>query len=232
MKLVILFLLTLLSINCTAQTVEQIIEKHITAIGGSEACKKLNNYKIEGKSTVMLQEVGVVMYKKYQKTRQEISMMGMNMVTGYNGTSAWMINPLSGNDSAVVLDDSESAGLAQNNIFDNNLLSYINNGYLVQLLPKETIDKTNCFVIQLTKTNKATEVYYINTATFLITQINVTVNINGKTTLTKLNYADYKKEGDLLMPHTIFMLMGEMKITKVTFETQLNDALFEVPTAK
>ena len=60
MKLVILFFLTLLSVKCTAQTADQIIEKHIIAIGGREASKQMNNYKIEGKSTVMMQEVGVV----------------------------------------------------------------------------------------------------------------------------------------------------------------------------
>ncbi|MEQ1732186.1 MAG: DUF4292 domain-containing protein [Bacteroidia bacterium] len=232
MKLVILFFLTLLSVKCTAQTAEQLIEKHIEAIGGKEACKRLKNYKIEGKSTVMLQEVSVVMYKKDQKTRQEISMMGMNMITGYNGARAWMINPLSGNDSAVVLDDAQSALLAKNNSFDDNLLSYINRGYVAQLLPKENVDKTNCFVVQLTKANQATEVYYINASTFLITKINVTVSINNKATSTTLNYANYKKEGDLLMPHTITMAMGEMKITKVTLDTLLNDSLFEVPTTK
>ncbi len=227
-----------LSILCNAQTADEIITKYTNAIGGAAAWDSLKSYVIEGTSTMMGQQVNIKMYKKENKSRQEVSVMGMSMLTGFDGAKAWMINPLSGNDDVVVLDSVESTILAQASPFENTLVHYKAQGITAELLGKENVGNENCYVLQLTKTTSTIEKHYISTTSFYLLKTEIkqsspaTSAVNAKAQTVTINYSNFKKEGNLIVPHTIAIPTGDMTITKVMCNAPLADTLFAIPTKK
>lgn len=239
MKFIFIVTVTLfLSIVCNGQTADEIITKHINAIGGVAAWDSLKSYVIEGTSNMMGQQVNVKMYKKENKSCQELSVMGMTMLTGFDGAKAWMINPLSGNDDVVVLDSTESSTLAQGNPFENTFLHYKRKGAIAELIGEEKIGNENCYVLQLTKKTNIVEKHYISTTSFYLLKTEskqsgmATSTVNGKAQTITINYSNYKKEGNLVLPHTISIPIGDMTITKVTCNALLADTLFAIPSNK
>src|SRR6188474_1653571 len=93
----IAILAMLVSVFTLAQTAEEIVTKHIEAVGGAAAWKKVNTLYYEGKITVQGAEVNVTLAASNGKgVRQNISFMGM---TGYQivaPTAGWRFMPFQG----------------------------------------------------------------------------------------------------------------------------------------
>ena len=78
---VIAMAVMLVSVFTFAQTAEEIVAKHVEAIGGAAAWKKINSIYYEGKLTVQGAEINVTMTSLNGKgVRQNLTVMGM---TGY-----------------------------------------------------------------------------------------------------------------------------------------------------
>ena len=91
----------LVSVFTFAQTAEEIVTKHIEAVGGAAAWKKVNSIYYEGKMTVQGAEINVTITALNGKgSRQNISVMGM---TGYQivtPTAGWNFMPFQGQTTA------------------------------------------------------------------------------------------------------------------------------------
>ena len=239
MKIVFLIILSFwLSFFCSAQTADEIITKHITTIGGAAAWDSISTSVIEGIATMMTQTVNLKTYKKAHKSRQEINVMGMSIVTGFDGTTAWILNPLSGNDSVVIMNKAESESLAEGNPFEDPFINYKQKQVVIALLGNEKIGNENCYIVQLTKKNNSVEKHYISATTFYVLKTETKQNalagasVNGKAQTVTINYSNYKKEGNVVLPHTIAIPIGDMTLTKVTFNVSLADTLFAIPSNK
>jgi hypothetical protein len=94
---VIAIVSVLVSVFTFAQTADEIVTKHIEAVGGVAAWKKVNSLYYEGKMTVQGAEVNVTLTVLNGKgVRQNISVMGM---TGYQiitPTAGWNFMPFQG----------------------------------------------------------------------------------------------------------------------------------------
>src|ERR1017187_7779081 len=100
-----------------AQTADEIINKHLTAMGGKEKLAALKTLKITGSTqggpgiefpTTMMQVDG-------KSSRMELTVQGMTMVQTVDGDSGWAINPFEGKKDAERMDQetikSEKEGL-------------------------------------------------------------------------------------------------------------------------
>jgi hypothetical protein len=78
-KLLLSFAFFGASLMAMAQTADEIIEKHIAAIGGKENWKKVTSMVMVGKLNVMGRDVDVTITGVHLKgSRQDISVAGMN----------------------------------------------------------------------------------------------------------------------------------------------------------
>ena len=87
-----------------AQTADEIINKHIEAIGGKENLSKVKSLYIESSMDMMGTPAPVVSNMLDGKGfKMEISVDGSTIIQCFNDKGAWAVNPLGGNPSVMPL---------------------------------------------------------------------------------------------------------------------------------
>src|SRR5919199_229496 len=93
-KLLATTLATCISVATFAQTVDEIVDKHIAALGGQDKINGVKTLVIEQSLSVQGMEIPTKSTVVVGKSmRSESSVMGNSMVQVVNGTTGWMIRP-------------------------------------------------------------------------------------------------------------------------------------------
>src|SRR5450759_5743929 len=97
MKKFFLSILTIATVGFTyAQTADEIVNKHIEAIGGTDAWKKVNSMVTTGTLKMQGAEIPISLTVLNGKgSRQDITVMGMNGYQIVTPTQGWKFMPLS-----------------------------------------------------------------------------------------------------------------------------------------
>src|SRR5688572_6409440 len=101
MKVLSLFLLTaVISLgfhDIFGQTVDEIINKHIEAIGGKEKVASVKTLYMEGTLDLMGNQAPSITHIVHGKGyKNEVDFNGSKMVTVYTDKAGWTINPMAG----------------------------------------------------------------------------------------------------------------------------------------
>jgi hypothetical protein len=137
-----LVLLLLFCSTTQAQTVEDIIEKQFAAMGGKGKLGQLRSARIEAVADVNgIQIKSSTLVLQNQGIRSEQEIQGMKMIQAFDGTTAWMVNPMMGNDQAVKLPAEQHAAL-KNQMDLTGLYDYQKKGYQVELKKDDEVNGT------------------------------------------------------------------------------------------
>ena len=92
------FILALVLVQfAQAQTVDEVINKHITALGGKENLNKIQNVIMEGSLSVQGAEISLTLTQVHNKlNRQDITAMGMHGFDMMTTTEGWQFMPFQG----------------------------------------------------------------------------------------------------------------------------------------
>lgn len=95
-KIVSLFVAAVFgSISIQAQTADEIVNKHVEAIGGAANWKKVNSLVITGAMSIQGMSIDVVRTVLHQKgARQNISIMGMDNYNIVTPEAGWSYMPI------------------------------------------------------------------------------------------------------------------------------------------
>ena len=201
----------------SAQTVDEVIDKYISARGGRDKLASIKTLYMEGSREMMGTEVTVKVTKEQNKlSRTEFEMGGKNgfmLVTdkeGWNYFPMRMQEPKKMPDQVVVLKqtDLDIAG---------PLVDYPAKEHKAELLGKEMVGTNNCFKIKLTSKAGPVINYWIDTASYLLLQSSsmadrvpgARADNNQQAADSKtpsevfIVYKDYKAVDGILFPHTI-----------------------------
>ena len=79
----------------SAQDIDKILDNHFKAIG-QKNLKKVETLEVTGKALIMGMESPLEMFsKRPDKSRVNIEYQGSQINQGYDGVTAWMVNPSS-----------------------------------------------------------------------------------------------------------------------------------------
>jgi len=237
MKLVRSFFLLLFVLQGSflfAQTADEIVSKHINAIGGKAIIDKIKSQVIQSDMSVMGSDL--------TSTTTLLVGKGFKNVANFNGqeiiqcitpTSGWMINPLAGQNDAQPLPDDQVKDAQGALEIGGELYEYQKKGSNVQLMGKETIEGVNTHKLKLIKKNGDEVIYFIDPTNYYIIKRESTSKVNGEELTTSSIFSNYKKtDFGYVMPFTTVANQGfEITITvkTVEFNKEVDPKMFEMP---
>jgi len=239
LALVILVMPALVS-SARAQTADEVIEKHLAAIGGREALLKLTSRRsiaTVAVSTPAGDVPGTAEFaaKLPNKTRVHIeldlSAMGMPdklvIEQKFDGTNGVSFNSMQDAElSPNQLDN------MRNNVFPTALLTYKALGYKMELLPKEQVKGKDAFVIRATPKAGSAAVLYFDATSYLLVKSVTTLNMpaaGGDIEQTS-EFSDFRKVDGVSVPFLVVRSdpaqTFTIKFTKIEHNVALDDKIF------
>lgn len=181
---------------CTAanaQTGDDIINKHIEAIGGGEWLK-VNSLKMKGTMTIQGMAVSMTNTIVQNKgVRMDISVMTMTGYTIMTPSGGWVYMPAQGITKPTPLpDDQVKAGKMQMNIrylflADRSTIAK------AEYKGKDTANGVECHKVVATETDNSIKTFYFDAATYNLVRAEGTTKAEGEETKETINYSNFQK---------------------------------------
>ena len=230
LKSVLLIAAVLFTSALQAQTADEIINKHIEAIGGKDKIGQVKSlyieYSMEAMGNTSVSTESLLAGKGF---KSESEFNGMKLINCFTDKGGWSVNPFTGNsDPQAMPDEVYKAGKDQLN-FGGALVNYASKGYKAELLGKEG----NNFKIKLTG-GSAETTYYIDGTTWYLTKTTAKAEMMGQSIEIVISFSDYKKtDFGIVLPYSRATDFGgfalSTKITKVEVNKDLDAKIFEMP---
>lgn len=229
-KIIVVVALLAGTLTVQAQTVDEIVAKHVTALGGADKLKNLKAVRSEMTMQAMgndMQVTSTIADGKGMLT--EIAVMGMTIKQGFDGTTAWMINPMSGKEPQEIPAEQAKGMLDQLNL-TGSLYNYKEKGNTVELLGKEKVAEKDFYKLKVHQKNGTDLTEYVDANTYLVTKAATTI---GGSNQIETTFSDYRKVDGYTMPFNtdIKSSQGEMsmKVTKIAVNPPVDDKAFKLP---
>jgi hypothetical protein len=162
-----------------AQTVDEVISKHLEATGGADKWRAAETVYMEG---VAVMQNGNEITSKISKVKDKVlrreidfGMGSMTMIV--TPTKGWYTNPRSGGEFQDMPEPMLKSQLAEMEI--HPLLDADKKGNKLELVGKETIDGMEAYKIKLTPTSGQEQFYFIDAKTFNLVRMTTKVMGGG-----------------------------------------------------
>lgn len=223
-----------------AQTADEIIEKHIAALGGRPELAKIVSRQSTGTASLAVQGVELKgPYESYAKPpnksrvvlKLDTQPLGgpgeMEIDQRFDGTTGVASNSMQG-DAAISgnqLDNMRNSG------FPSAMLTYKEKGLKVDVLPREKLADQEMIVLQFTPKAGSVSKVYLDPATFLVARSAAKVsNPELGDVEQTVDYSDYRTVDGIKIPfqtvNTTPAQVLTVKLTKVAHNVTMDDAMF------
>lgn len=224
----------LLSAMSFAQTAEEIVAKHITAIGGADNWKKINNMRQEATLSVQGMDIPVVITALHNKaTKQEYTVMGMTGYSIITSEGGWNFNPMQGQTKPEPITQDELKYGRDNLDLQGDFVDYKAKGHTIQLMDKEDIEGVECLKVKLTRKSGNESIFFFDPKTYYIVRTSSKMSANGQEVESVVNMSNYQKlpEG-IVIAYTIesTAVPAPITVTKVIVNGKIDEAVFKVVT--
>ncbi|MEO8926587.1 MAG: hypothetical protein ABI306_05430 [Caulobacteraceae bacterium] len=221
-----------------AQSMDEMIAKHIAARGGMAAIQAINTLKMTGK----MRPGGFDVELAYDETiarpgsvRIDATLQGLTVVQSYDGTSAWQIQPFQGRKDPEALSADDTKSLQEEADFEGPLIDAKAKGATLESLGNVDVDGAPAWAIRATLKNGDQLTYYLDPDAWLTVRILTRQLVRGAETLTQTDFGDYEKVNGVYFPFEVASgpkgSTQQQRITydKVVANQAVDPATFERP---
>lgn len=225
------------------QTADEVVEKHLAAMGGRAALEKITSRVTTG--TISVSTPGgdisgtIEVYNKApNKSRTlvkiDASQFGIGQIVQdqrFDGNAGYAIDTLNGNREIT----GEQADVARSNVFPSPLMKYKEIGSKLELVGREKVGDRDNFVLRLTPKAGPPSRLFIDADTYVLTKTVITVNVPQLGTEVEQTslVSDYRDVGGIKVPYQIRSVNQFQTIaittTKVEQNTPIDDKMFSKP---
>ena len=213
-------MLALFSISfAQAQTVDEIISKHIEAIGGKEKLSQVKSVYTESSVEVMgnsaPQKEYLVEGKGY---KSELDFNGTSIIQCFSDKNGWVVNPMAGASDAQAMPDVLYKSGKPQIYIGGALVDYAAKGYKAESMGKDG----GSFKIKVTGDGNETY-YFIDATTYLLTKSIIKSEVMGQSVDVTTTFSDYKKtDFGIMLPYAKNIDMGMFQLAQKTEKAEVN----------
>lgn len=219
-----------------AQTANEIIDKNITALGGTDKIAAVKTLQYDQSMNIMgMDMTGKSTIVVGQSVRNDISVMGQQMTTVVDGDKGWMINPMAGGSGAQPIPEEQLKTQKSNTVVVGTDLAVAKEKkYPVELVGKEKMDGKDVFNLKVTRPEGVAN-YFVDASTYQLMSMKTTLSVQGQSGEVKMQYGGYKTIEGLTIPSTIEVnspaMPGAMKMTlsNMVFNSKVDPSIFAMP---
>lgn len=219
-------------------TVDQIVQKHVEALGGLERLRAIQTVKATGKATLMggqLEAPVVMEAKRPAASRMEMIIQDKSIVQAFDGTTAWTVNPFAGaGEPQKASEEDSKAARDDAGFIDGSLVDYKGKGNTVELIGKEDVDGAPAYRLKVTKKSGTTEFDYLDAKTFLPVKSSGERQQMGQNFNFESFPRDFKAVNGVMMPYSLEQRVSgkpvlQLALDKIEANVQIDDADFRIP---
>lgn len=235
-KLIVAISILVLSIpTLSSQTVDEIVTKHLNAIGGMAKLHEVKSVQMESSVKIQaldIENVTSILLGKALKSESKI--MGNSLVQAFDGTTAWEITPIMmGGSGEPKIMSEEAAKNIFNQIDPFPLLDYAQKGTKIELLAAEKVDDKDAYHLKVSPKKGAESEIWIDVTSGLIAKIKTVQNgqevemvFSKHTEIEGVNFA-MKMEISNPMAGVI-----TIETKNVMLNTEIDEQIFQMPNVK
>jgi outer membrane lipoprotein-sorting protein len=223
-----------------AQTADEIVAKHIEAMGGLEKLKSVKSVRMTGRMTVGpgIEAPVTMEVKRPNSMRMDFTVQGMVGSQAYDGKVGWTLMPFGGSKVPQQMAGDELQMAAEQADIDGPLVDYKAKGNTVELLGKETVEGAEAYKLKVTLKSGVVRTMYIDAEHFLQVKEESKRTIRGTEIDGETIFGDYKEVGGLMLPHSIDSgqkgspQRQKLVVEKIELNVPIDDARFKMPEVK
>lgn len=211
-----------------AQTVDEVINKHVEAIGGKGNWSKIQNVVMEGSLTIQGTEISVISTQVHNKlNRQDINAMGMQGFDMMTPSEGWVYMPFQGMQKPEPKTADEIKESQSDLDVAGPLVDYAAKGHKVELVGKEDVDGTECYKINATLASGKTVTFFIDPVSYMIIRVKEKRKMNGQEAELQTDLSDYKEIEGVKMPYSITQQFGTVLISSIKVNQAIPESAFK-----
>jgi hypothetical protein len=221
----------LMTINSYAQKQEEIVSKHIEAIGGKDNWSKVKSIRSEATMKAQGAEIKMTFIQVDKKAmRQNISLMGMEGYSIITEKEGWSFMPFQGQTKPEPMTADDVKNSQDDLYLQDKFLTYKELGSKLEYLGKDDMDGTECFKFKMTDKSGEETTYFLDASSYLTIKQTSKIKADGKEMENSTLFSNYKKlpEG-ILYPMTIGGGWGDAEYTKVEINPVIDEKEFKLP---
>ena len=219
-----------------APTVDELVAKNLQAKGGAEKWQAIKSVKMTGKMLAQGKEMALAVYAMRPNfNRQEITMPAGKAIQAFDGTTAWVVNPMLGIDTPQPV-PGPAAEIAKNSAdFDGALINYKSKGTNIELVGREKLGEKDVYHLRVTMKGGPVQHYFLDADSGIELKTSAQVDMgNGMKQTLSTEMADYKPVNGIMIPHTVTQTAEGRTILRwtidsVEFNLVPDDSIFRLP---
>jgi outer membrane lipoprotein-sorting protein len=210
-----------------AQTPDEIIQKHIEAMGGTEKWNSIKSMKLTGTMNMGGLEMEMTQTVLSDVAmRMDFSVMGQSGYTIITPKEGWMSIPGTATVTSLPPDQVKASHDKLN----------IKNGYLIDrskikiasYLGKDTITKIPCYKLKVTDNDGSEQIAYIDLSTYFLVRSELKVKIKDEDQEVAVTYSNFKKlpEG-IVVAMSMNAQMGDVNFNNIEVNQRVDESIFK-----
>ena len=215
------------TVNVMAQTAEEVVAKHITAMGGAEKLATLNTVKMEGSMSIQGMDIPVVITKSHQKgMRLDLEIMGTSNYQIINDKSGWLFFPIQQMDAPQEMPADQYAASKGQLDARGGLVNYKEKGYTIELVGTEKVEGKDAHKLKVNK-GAETSFYFIDAVTGYISKTSSKREMDGQSMDVETVFSDYKKNAEgFVFPYSTTTMQGTIVFDKISANIPVDEKIY------
>ncbi len=219
-------------------TADDLVQRHISAMGGRERLRAINSIRMTGTATAGSGRWARVTrdIQRPDRIRTEFTIQGVTSIYAFDGERGWYVAPLEGVFDAATMGAEDSLAAAGQAGIGGPLVNAADRGYRIGLAGRELVDGKDVYRVTVTPPAGPKRTLFLDAGSSLLVRAASTRSRpDGTWVELESDLGDYREIGGIMFPHSIRSRVRggadvlEIVVTGVELDPPLDPLRFKPP---